>query len=106
MLPVVAEGSARTKLDGSQYAWPESTQDRRRIKKEAIQMKVSGIDYGLGSPWEIEVPDSAMVVEGPNPDRIPRALANPARSVRDALRKPMHMNPLAALVTTPLNLTP
>ncbi len=24
-------------------------------------MKVSGIDYGLGSPWEIEVPDSAML---------------------------------------------
>jgi hypothetical protein len=42
-------------------------------------MKVSGIDYGLGSPWEIEVPDSAMVIEGPNPDRIPRALENPAQ---------------------------
>ena len=50
-------------------------------------MKVSGIDYGLGSPWEIEVPDSAMVVEGPNPNRIPRALENPAQAVRDAIRK-------------------
>jgi len=68
-------------------------------------MKVSGIDYGLGSPWEIEVPDSAMVVEGPNPDRIPRALANPARAVRDAIRKPMGMKPLAELVTASSKVT-
>lgn len=30
-------------------------------------MKVSGIDYGLGSPWEIEVPDSATVVNRGTP---------------------------------------
>ena len=68
-------------------------------------MKVSGIDYGLGSPWEIEVPDSAMVIEGPNPDRIPRALENPAQAVRDAIRKPMGMKPLAELVTASSKVT-
>src|SRR5258708_1504482 len=68
-------------------------------------MKVSGIDYGLGSPWEIEVPDSAMVVEGPHPDRIPRALENPAQAVRDAIRKPMGMKPLAELVTASSKVT-
>ena len=68
-------------------------------------MKVSGIDYGLGSPWEIEVPDSAMVIEGPNPDRIPRALENPAQAVRDAIRKPLGMKPLAELVTSSSKVT-
>src|SRR5207249_10950212 len=68
-------------------------------------MKVSGIDYGLGSPWEIEVPDSAMVIEGPNPDRIPRALDNRAQAVREAIRKPMGMKPLAELVTASSKVT-
>jgi lactate racemase len=68
-------------------------------------MKVSGIDYGLGSPWQIEVPDSAMVVEGPNPDRIPAALENPAQAVREAIRKPMGMQPLAELVTASSKVT-
>ena len=68
-------------------------------------MKVSGIDYGLGSPWEIEVPDSAMVVEGPNPDRIPRALENPAQAVRNAIRKPIGMKPLSELVTSSSKVT-
>src|SRR5437763_15122825 len=68
-------------------------------------MKVSGIDYGLGSPGEIDVPDAAMVSEGPNPDRIPRALENPAQAVRDAIRKPMGMKPLAELVTASSKVT-
>src|SRR2546423_15459230 len=68
-------------------------------------MKVSGIDYGLGSPWEIEVPDSAMAIESPNPDRIPRALENPAQAVRNAIRKPIGMKPLSELVTASSKVT-
>src|SRR6266542_7136025 len=51
-------------------------------------MKVSGIDYGLLPSWEIEVPDSAIVVENTTPERIPPALEDPAKAVLEAIRNP------------------
>jgi len=39
-------------------------------------MKVDGIDYGLGTPWEIDVPDDSIVIENTDESRIPPALAD------------------------------
>jgi nickel-dependent lactate racemase len=68
-------------------------------------MKVGGIDYGRETPWEIEVPDDAVVVENTDPDRIPPALADPAQSVRDAIREPLGTKPLADQVTSSSKVT-
>jgi nickel-dependent lactate racemase len=58
-------------------------------------MKVDGIEYGREAPWEIEVPDSAIVVEGAPADRIPPPLEDPVQAVRDAIRNPLGTAPLA-----------
>ena len=68
-------------------------------------MKVAKIDYGLETPWEIEVPDSAIVIEGANPDRIPPPLENPAQALRDAIRNPLGMRPLADQVASSSKVT-
>lgn len=61
-------------------------------------MKVGGIDYGKETPWEIDVPDSAVVVEGTDESRIPPGLDDPAGAVRAAIREPLGMPPLAEQV--------
>jgi hypothetical protein len=58
-------------------------------------MKVDGIDYGLGAPWEIDVPDDSIVIENTEESRIPPALADVPQAVRDAIRNPMGTAPLA-----------
>ena len=58
-------------------------------------MKVDGIDYGLGTPWEIDVPDDSIVIENTEESRIPPALADVPQAVRDAIRNPMGTAPLA-----------
>jgi hypothetical protein len=58
-------------------------------------MKVSGIDRGLEAPWEIDVPDSAIVIDGVRPDRIPQRLDDPMEAVREAIKKPYGTEPLA-----------
>jgi hypothetical protein len=58
-------------------------------------MKVSGIDRGLEAPWEIEVPDSAIVIDGVRPERIPPKLDDPVKAVREAIKKPYGTEPLA-----------
>lgn len=58
-------------------------------------MRVGGIDYGAGAPWEIDVPDSATVVEGPDPEKILPPLADPAAAVREAIANPHGTEPLA-----------
>ena len=58
-------------------------------------MKVGGIDYGLGTPWEIDVPDDSIVIENTEESRIPPALADVPQAVRDAIRNPMGTAPLA-----------
>jgi hypothetical protein len=60
-------------------------------------MKVDGIDYGLGTPWEIDVPDDSIVIENTEESRIPPALADVPQAVRDAIRNPMGTAPLAML---------
>ena len=35
-------------------------------------MKIGGIDYGVESPWEIDVPDDAIIVENTAESRIPQ----------------------------------
>jgi hypothetical protein len=67
--------------------------------------KVGGIDYGRETPWEIEVPDSAFVVEGPDPARVAPALDDPVRAVRDAVRKPYGTKPLADQVKSSSKVT-
>ena len=60
-------------------------------------MRVEGLDYG----WEsvaVEVPDSAVVVTGPESDRIPPALGDPYAAVREAIANPYGMPPLADLI--------
>src|SRR6266496_1912540 len=69
-------------------------------------MKVSGIDYGLLPSWEIEVPDSAIVVENTTPERIPPALEDPAKAVLEAIRNPLGgVKPLADHVTSSSKVT-
>lgn len=69
-------------------------------------MKLSGIDYGLQAPWEIDVPDDAIVVENTDPDRVPAALEDPAQAVREAIRKPYGaVKPLADQVTSSSKVT-
>ena len=68
-------------------------------------MKVDGIEYGREAPWEIEVPDSAIVVEGTSPDRIPPPLEDPVQAVRDAIRSPLEMAPLADQVDSSSKVT-
>jgi nickel-dependent lactate racemase len=58
-------------------------------------MKLDGIEYGLESPWQIEVPDSAIVVEGADEDRVPPPLQDASQAVRDAIRNPLGMAALA-----------
>jgi lactate racemase len=60
--------------------------------------KVAGLDYGRETPWEIEVPDSAIVVENIEPARLTPPLEKPAQAVRDAIRKPINMEPLSEQV--------
>jgi nickel-dependent lactate racemase len=57
-------------------------------------MKVEGIDYGRETPWQIDVPGSAVVVEGTDEHRIPPGLEDPAGAVREAIRQPLNMKPL------------
>jgi nickel-dependent lactate racemase len=66
---------------------------------------VEGIDYGLETPWEIEVPDSAVVIEGQDPSRISPALADPAGAVREAIRSPLGAKPLHQQVTATSKVT-
>jgi len=61
-------------------------------------MKLDGIEYGREAPWEIEVPDSAIVVEGAPAERIPPPLEDPVTAVRDAVRNPLGTAPLAEQV--------
>jgi nickel-dependent lactate racemase len=68
-------------------------------------VKLDGIEYGLETPWQIEVPDSAIVVEGPDEDRIAPPLADASQAVRDAIRNPLGMAPLADLVGTSSKVT-
>jgi hypothetical protein len=42
-------------------------------------MKVAGIDYGLETPWEIEVPDSAFVLERPRAGSDPTSASRRSR---------------------------
>lgn len=63
-------------------------------------MKVDGIDYGLETPWEIDVPDDSIVIENTDENRIPPALPDVAQAVRDAIRKPMGTRPLAEQVSS------
>src|SRR5262252_8818327 len=63
-------------------------------------MKVDGIDYGLGTPWEIDVPDDSIVIENTDQSRIPPALADVPQAVRDAIRNPMGTAPLADQVNS------
>jgi len=63
-------------------------------------MKVDGIDYGLGAPWEIDVPDDSIVIENTEESRIPPALADVPQAVRDAIRNPMGTAPLADQVNS------
>jgi len=58
-------------------------------------MKVDGIDYGLETPWEIDVPDDSIVIENTDESRIPPALTDVPQAVRDAIRNPMGTAPLA-----------
>src|SRR5262249_43832423 len=59
-----------------------------------------GIDYGLGTPWEIDVPDDSIVIENTDENRIPPALADVPQAVRDAIRNPMGTTPLADQVNS------
>jgi hypothetical protein len=69
-------------------------------------MKVGGIDYGLLPSWEIEVPDSAIVVENTTPERIPPALEDPAKAVLEAIRAPLGgMRPLGDQVNSSSKVT-
>jgi len=63
-------------------------------------MKVGGIDYGRETPWEIEVPDDAVVVENTSEDRIPPPLEDVPAAVREAIRDPLGTKPLADQVTS------
>ncbi len=63
-------------------------------------MKVDGIDYGLETPWEIDVPDDSIVIENTDESRIPPALADVPQAVRDAIRNPMGTAPLAGQVNS------
>src|SRR5438876_5168183 len=63
-------------------------------------MKVDGIDYGLETPWEIDVPDDSIVIENTDESRIPPALADVPQAVRDAIRNPMGTAPLADQVNS------
>ena len=58
-------------------------------------MKVDGIEYGLETPWQIEVPDSAIVIEGTDQNRIPPPLEDASQAVRDAIRNPLGTRPLS-----------
>ena len=68
-------------------------------------MKVDGIDYGLGTPWEIDVPDDSIVIENTEESRIPPALADVPQAVRDAIRNPMGTAPLADQVNSSSKVT-
>jgi lactate racemase len=61
---------------------------------------VAGIDYGIGTPWEIELPNSATVVDGVDESRIPPPLENVDSAVREAIRNPHGMKPLGDLVNS------
>src|SRR5437870_1581406 len=63
-------------------------------------MKVGGIDYGRETPWEIEVPDDAVVIENTSEDRIPPPLEDVPAAVREAIRDPIGTKPLADQVTS------
>src|SRR6266566_5250769 len=62
-------------------------------------MKVDGIDYGLETPWEIDVPDDSIVIENTDESRIPPALTDVPQAVRSAIRNPMGTAPLADQVS-------
>jgi nickel-dependent lactate racemase len=65
-----------------------------------VKMKtVDGIDFGLEQPWSIELPDSAFVAEHIPEERIPSPLADPAASVRDAVRSPLGLPALGDQVS-------
>jgi hypothetical protein len=51
-------------------------------------MKIGGIDYGVESPWEIDVPDDAIIVENTAESRISPALMDVPQAIRDAIRNP------------------
>jgi nickel-dependent lactate racemase len=68
-------------------------------------MKVGGIDYGRETPWEIEVPDSAVVVENTEENRIPPALPDVPEAVRQAIRNPLGARPMADQVSSTSKVT-
>ena len=63
-------------------------------------MKIGGIDYGVESPWEIEVPDDAIVIENTAESRISPALTDVPQAIRDASRNPLGTWPLADQVNS------
>src|SRR5256885_62303 len=58
-------------------------------------MKVGGIDYGRGTPWESEVPDDPVVIETTSEDRTPPPLEAVPAAVGEAIRAPLETKPLA-----------
>ena len=63
-------------------------------------MKIGGIDYGVESPWEIDVPDDAIIVENTAESRISAALTDVPQAIREAIRNPLGARPLADQVNS------
>jgi lactate racemase len=68
-------------------------------------MKIDGIDYGRETPWQIDVPDEAVIVENTEESRIPAGLADIPGAVRAAIRNPLGARPLADQVNSTSKVT-
>jgi nickel-dependent lactate racemase len=68
-------------------------------------MKINGIDYGLQAPWQIDVPDEAVIVENTDENRISAALPDVPAAVREAIRNPLGTQPLADQVNSSSKVT-
>jgi hypothetical protein len=71
-----------------------------RQRKVKNGMKIGGIDYGVESPWEIDVPDDAIIVENTAESRISPALTDVPQAIREAIRNPLGARPLADQVNS------